>query len=64
MNPDLDADEFLRLSRSQRIAKCRQMAVEAERLAAGKRTELRASYLTLAEKWSDLANEMERLDGE
>jgi hypothetical protein len=35
------------------------MATEAERLADGKNSELRASYLDLARQWSDLATEME-----
>jgi hypothetical protein len=61
MNPELDADEFMSLSRGQRIAKCREMANEAERLAADRSGVLRASYLGLAEKWSELANEIERL---
>lgn len=59
MNLELDAAEFLSLSRAQRIAKCREMATEAEGLAASKGGELRASYLGLAQKWSELADEME-----
>jgi hypothetical protein len=61
MIPEFDAGGFINLSREQRIAKCRQMATEAERLAAGKSAEMRASYLDLARKWSDLANEMESI---
>ena len=64
MNPELDAAEFLSLSRRQRIARCREMATEAERLAAGKSGELRASYLGLAGKWSELADEMQSLGAE
>ena len=59
MVAEFDAEGFINLSRDERIAKCRQMATEAERLAAGKRSEMRASYLDLAKQWSDLANEME-----
>lgn len=59
MIPEFDAGGFINLSREQRIAKCREMATEAARLATGKTTEMRASYLDLAQKWSDLANEME-----
>ncbi len=64
MSPELDAVEFLSLSREERIAKCRDMAAEAERLAARNSGDLRASYLGLAEKWFELADEMERFDGE
>jgi hypothetical protein len=59
MIPEFDAGGFINLSRDQRIAKCREMATEAERLADGKNSEVRASYLDLARKWSDLATEME-----
>jgi hypothetical protein len=62
MSPEVEAVEFSSLSHGQRIAKCREMATEAERLAVGKSGDLRASYLGLAEKWSELADEMERLD--
>jgi hypothetical protein len=59
MIPELDAGGFLSLSPMQRVAKCREMAAEAERLAVGKTGEVRASYLDLAVRWVDLANEME-----
>jgi hypothetical protein len=58
---EFDAGGFINLSREQRIAKCREMATEAERLAAGKSSEMRASYLDLSRKWIELADEMENL---
>lgn len=58
MTSTLDAAEFMRLSPTQRVAKCRAMAAEAERLAASARGEMRASYSTLATQWSELADEM------
>jgi len=61
MIPEFDAGGFINLSREQRIAKCREMAIEAEQLAAGKSSEMRASYLDLARRWSDLADEMQRV---
>lgn len=61
MVPEFDAGGFVNLSREQRIAKCREMAIEAERLACGKSAEMRASYLDLARKWSELADEMQRV---
>jgi hypothetical protein len=62
MIPEFDVGGFINLSREQRIAKCREMATEAERLAAGKNAEMRSSYLDLARKWADLADEMESVN--
>ena len=64
MSPTLDAAEFIRLSPIQRVAKCRAMAAEAERLAADARGEMRASYSTLATQWSQLADEMASISQE
>jgi hypothetical protein len=61
MIPEFEAGGFINLSREQRIAKCREMAIEAERLASGKSSEMRTSYLDLARKWSELADEMQRV---
>ena len=61
MVPEFNVEGFINLSREQRIAKCREMATEAERLAAGKSSEVRTSYLDLAQKWSELADEMESI---
>lgn len=58
MSSNLDAAEFLSLSSHQRVAKCRAMAAEAERLAATAGGEVRASYGELATKWSELADEI------
>jgi hypothetical protein len=46
--------------RRQQIAKCREMAVEAERLAVNSTGATRQSFITLAKQWSVLANEMEQ----
>ena len=62
MIPEIETGEFINLSREQRIAKCREMAVEAERLAAGKSPKVRTSYLDLAAQWSVLADEMESVE--
>jgi hypothetical protein len=49
------------LSLSAPIGTCRDMAAEAERLAASDATpERRAKFLALARQWSELADEMER----
>ena len=43
------------------ISTCREMAAEAQRLAASDATPARcAKYLDLARQWSELADEMER----
>ena len=52
---------FEGLSREEQLAKCRAMAIEARRLAANGAGEKRGEYLNLAERWSTLADEMERV---
>jgi hypothetical protein len=54
-----DPREALSLSAPVNI--CREMAAQAERLAASEATPARrAKYLDLARQWSELADEMER----
>ena len=54
-----DAGETLALSAP--INTCREMAAQAERLAASETTPARrAKYLDLARQWTELADEMER----
>lgn len=49
------------LSSSAPINTCRDMAAQAERLAASDASpERRAKFLALARQWSELADEMER----
>jgi hypothetical protein len=49
------------LSLSAPVNTCREMAAQAERLAASEATPARrAKYLNLARQWSELADEMER----
>ena len=45
--------------RKQQIAKCREMAVEAERLALSSTVTTQQSFITLAKQWAVLANDME-----
>jgi hypothetical protein len=47
-------------SPSAPITICREMAAEAENLAANGPLEKRAKYLDLARQWSELADEMEQ----
>jgi len=57
-----EASTFLRLSLEERVAKCREMAQEARRLAEHADEEHREDYLDLARRWCELADEMERLN--
>jgi hypothetical protein len=47
------------LSLSAPIGTCREMAVEAERLAADAPPARREKYLDLARQWTELADKME-----
>ena len=61
MSLPLDAAEFSNLSLDQRIAKCREMAAEAERFATTADDHMRDKYLDLATKWLELGDEMESI---
>jgi hypothetical protein len=54
-----DGAELRDSIRRQQVAKCREMAVEAERLALGSMGATQQSFTTLAKQWSVLADEME-----
>ena len=60
MEPNFKADEFSRLTPSERVNWCRQMAAEAERLAEAASPRVRTAYAELAKQWTALANEIER----
>ena len=59
MEPTFKADEFSRLTPAQRVTWCRQMALEAERLAETASPRVRAAYVELAKQWTSLADEIE-----
>jgi hypothetical protein len=59
MEPDLTPVELLGSTLGERIAFCREMAAEANRLAAEATGEERAAHLNLSRLWSDLATAME-----
>ena len=59
MEPDLTPVELFGSTLRERIAFCREMAAEADRLAAETDGEERAAYLNLGGLWSDLATAME-----
>ena len=54
------ADEFLKLPLKERVKRSRAFAAEAKQSAVGAAPHLRAAFLDLAQKWSMLADEMER----
>ena len=58
--PNFKADEFSRLAPSERVASCRRMAAEAERLAEAASPRIRSAYVELAKQWTTLASEIER----
>ena len=60
MEPNFKADEFSRLMPTERVAWCRRMAAEAERLAEAASPRVRTAYVELANQWTALANEIER----
>jgi hypothetical protein len=60
MEPYFKADEFSRLTPSERATWCRRMAAEAESLADAASPRVRAAYVELAKQWTALANEIEQ----
>jgi hypothetical protein len=60
MEPNFRADEFSRLTPLERVSWCRQMALEADRLADQASLRVRSAYAELAKQWTALADEIER----
>ena len=59
MELNFNAAGFSRLSPSERVKWCRQMASEAEHLAKSASPPVRTAYLELAKQWTVLADEIE-----
>jgi hypothetical protein len=60
MEPNFKADEFSRLTPSERVTWCRRMAAEAAHLAqAAASPPVRTAYVELSKQWTALANEIE-----
>ena len=58
------AAEFLGSNGLERVKKCRQLAAQAEALAAAAgNPETRKAYLDLKRQWQELANEIEKFEG-
>ena len=63
MELNFNVEEFSRLTPSEKVTWCRQMAAEAEHLAEAARAaspRVRVAYLDLARQWTSLADEIER----
>jgi hypothetical protein len=60
MEPNFRADEFSGLTPLERVSWCRQMALEADRLAEQASPRVRSAYAELAKQWTALADEIER----
>lgn len=59
-DPDPSFLRSANVALSERAARCRRMAAEAEAQARGAKGETRAAYLTLVKQWIALAEELER----
>jgi hypothetical protein len=60
MSTDLLPEDFWGMPLAQRVAKCREMAAQAERLALHASGETRDGYLKLVREWIALADEIQR----
>ena len=60
MDPRFEAEEWMKLSYSERINRCQIMAAEALKLAKTKPPNQAEAYILLAEQWLRLAAEMNR----
>jgi hypothetical protein len=59
MELNFNAEAFSRLTLSEKVTWCRQMASEAEHLAEAASPPVRVAYLDLARQWTALADEIE-----
>jgi hypothetical protein len=55
-----NAEEWDRLTSGQRVRRCRLWAVEAMKLAAAAPVAMKQHYASIAERWSQLAEEIEK----
>ena len=60
MELNFNAEEFSRLTPSEKVTWCRQMAAEAQHLAEAVSPPVRVAYRDLARQWTALADEIER----
>jgi len=57
------AEEWLKLSSSERMHRCQLMASEARKLAQNASGALQADYGTIADNWDQLAADIQRNGG-
>ena len=57
---DFDADEFMALSKEERIKACLLLADRAQALAAEAQPSHKQHYLAIAQEWLNLADAMRR----
>ena len=63
MDHNFKAEEWSRLSWSERVRQCRSMAEAARRLAEHAPPDMQAHYKGLRKGWLDLAQEIEAMKG-
>jgi hypothetical protein len=59
MDGRLSASEWAKLPKEVRLAKCREYALEAERLARTAPRDIRQHYIAIAEYWRRVSVEVE-----
>jgi hypothetical protein len=57
---DFRGDEFLRMTIEDRIRQCRALAEDARYQASLADRDTRLEYMSLAQHWSDLADELQK----
>ena len=60
---DFNAEEFRRLSKTERVRLCRKFAAQARKQADAARGENQTIYRAIAAEWDKLAEEIGRSDG-
>jgi len=63
MEYGFNAEEWIKLSPSERTHRCRLMAAEARKLAQNASATLHAGYAKLSDNWDQLASDIERNGG-
>ena len=59
-----NAEEWNRLTSGERVRRCRLWAAEAMKLAEAAPLAMKKHYMSIAERWSQLAEEIEKHEAE